>query len=58
MPVIPTFRRLRQEELEFQGSLGYIMRPCLEKKWKKKDSIVGLVMILSLKRLFFKNKII
>jgi hypothetical protein len=31
------FRSLRQEDLEFGVSLGYIVRPCHQKKKKKKE---------------------
>jgi hypothetical protein len=31
MPVIPTFRRLREEDCEFKASLGYRVRSCLQK---------------------------
>jgi hypothetical protein len=27
MPVIPTFRRVRQENPEFKASLGYMVKP-------------------------------
>jgi hypothetical protein len=30
--VIPAFRKLKQEHLEFKASLGYITRLCLKKK--------------------------
>jgi hypothetical protein len=30
--VIPALGRLRQEDHEFLGSVGYIVRPCLQKR--------------------------
>jgi hypothetical protein len=32
IPIIPALRRLRQEDLKVETSLGYIVRPCLKKK--------------------------
>jgi hypothetical protein len=40
MPVILALRRLRQENLEFEASLGYITRACL-KKTNRQNSYGG-----------------
>jgi hypothetical protein len=34
--VIPALGRLRQEDLKFETSLGYLARPCLQKSKNKK----------------------
>jgi hypothetical protein len=34
--VIPALGRLRQDHLEFEASLSYIVRPCLKNTKKKK----------------------
>jgi hypothetical protein len=34
--IIPAFRRLRQEEHKFEANLGFIARPCLKKRKKKR----------------------
>jgi hypothetical protein len=34
-PIIPPLGRLRQEDQEFEASMGYIARHCLKKKKKK-----------------------
>jgi hypothetical protein len=34
--IIPAFGRLRQEDHEFKTSLGYVAKPCLKKRKRKK----------------------
>jgi hypothetical protein len=36
MPIIQALRKLREEDHEFEATLGYIMRSCIPKKKKKK----------------------
>jgi hypothetical protein len=38
VPVIPALGRPGKEDLEFQVSLGYTVRPCLKEKNKTKQS--------------------
>jgi hypothetical protein len=37
MPVIPALGRCKQEDCEFEASLGCIARHCLKKRKKKRD---------------------
>jgi hypothetical protein len=41
MPVIPALRRLKQEDLEFEASLDYIINSCLKIIKEKKVCLVG-----------------
>jgi hypothetical protein len=42
IPVIPALRRLKQKDLKFKASLGYIVRPVSKKKKKKKREEIGV----------------
>jgi hypothetical protein len=35
MAITPALRRKRQQDLEFESRLGYIVRPCLKKQIKE-----------------------
>jgi hypothetical protein len=43
-PVIPAFRRLRQEDGESQASLGYTVRPNLKSKPVNKSWLLPLAL--------------
>jgi hypothetical protein len=45
--VIPAFGRLRQEDLKFEVSLGYILRLCLKKSKNNKKLYKTKFLILS-----------
>ena len=42
MSLIPEFKKLRWEGIEFKDSLGYIVRPCLGKEKKINEMEVRL----------------
>jgi hypothetical protein len=44
-PVISALQRLRQKDLGFKASLGYIARPCLKRRKKKKKKIYIYIYI-------------
>jgi hypothetical protein len=46
-PVIPALRRLKQEDVEFEARLGYMVRCCLKRKGReKKRSRFGPMFII------------
>jgi hypothetical protein len=47
MPVIPTLRRLWQEDYEFKASLGYMARPCFKKQIKRYYFLLAYVLLFS-----------
>jgi hypothetical protein len=46
-PVISALGRLRQEDVQFKSSLGYILRSCLKKTTKRatKENYRGIIWV-------------
>jgi hypothetical protein len=44
MHIIPVLRRLRQEDHEFEASLGHIVRPCPQKT-KKRYTLKAMLLV-------------
>jgi hypothetical protein len=38
MPIIPAFRRLREEDHKFKANLGYIVRFCFKKRARQRQT--------------------